>query len=409
MKPFEMNWPVCDVDLLTDVEGALRSTRWTLSGQSETLPYFSTLFSRRWADYIGIKHAIPCTSGTAALSIALETIGILPGDEVIVPGMTWVAVAQVVYNLGAIPVLTDIDPLTGQISEKAIRENITQNTKAIILVHAYCGMVDVKKIGAIANKYGLKVIEDCSQSHGATWKSKKAGSFFDISVFSTQQSKLLTSGEGGIIATSSDVYYSIIQNLMMDGRAKTDSVNPRNLMVISGNGEVQGRNYNITEMQCAILLNGLKRLDGENEKRRLNAMILDDCLRKNKICNILDADENIDQRVYWRCVVDFNCEVKDEQAQAISNYFSEKYRIPFERLDKPLNNNPLYQPSRVDRNKYYSHFERLNSISYKLPGAENFYNRTMAFPHQVLLQSEDWIVDFAKEINKVAHKCQVGL
>ncbi|WP_446469687.1 DegT/DnrJ/EryC1/StrS family aminotransferase [Xenorhabdus stockiae] len=409
MKPFEMNWPVCDVDLLTDVERALRSTRWTLSGQSEVLPYFSSLFSRRWADYIGTKHAIPCTSGTAALSIALEAIGILPGDEVIVPGMTWVAVAQVVYNLGAIPILTDINPLTGQIAEKAIRENITQNTKAIILVHAYCGMADVKKIGAIADKYGLKVIEDCSQSHGATWKSKKAGSFFDISVFSTQQSKLLTSGEGGVIATSSDDYYSKIQNLMMDGRARNNNVNPRNLMVISGDGEVQGRNYNITEMQCAILLNGLKRLDNENENRRLNAIILNYYLRKSGICNILRVDENVDQRVYWRCVIDFNCEIKNEQAQIISNHFSERYRIPFEKLDRPLNNNPLYQPHRVDRNKYYSHFERLNSMNYSLPGAENFFNRTMAFPHQVLLQPKDWIVDFAKEINKVVHQCQIGL
>jgi L-glutamine:2-deoxy-scyllo-inosose/3-amino-2,3-dideoxy-scyllo-inosose aminotransferase len=135
--------------------------------------------------------------------------------------------------------------------------------------------------------------------------------------------------------------------------------------------------------------------------RRGNVEIIDAILKKSGTAQILKANPKISERVYWRCVVDFDEEVSDEAVEKISCHFSSNYNIPFERLDRPLNNNPLYRPEKVERNQYYKHYAALSCESYDLTGADHFYKRTMAFPHQVLLQKKDWIIEFANEITRV--------
>jgi len=159
-------------------------------------------FSQNFADYHDAKYGIFMANGTVTLQCALGACGIGPGDEVIVPSLTWVATATAVHYVGATPVFVDIDKDTLCLDPDKVVPAITKNTKAIIPVHLYGSMADLDKLLDIANRYGLRLIEDCAHMHGGKWNGKGVGSFGDVGSFSFQQSKTMGSGEGGICITS---------------------------------------------------------------------------------------------------------------------------------------------------------------------------------------------------------------
>jgi len=154
--------------------------------------------------YVGVRHATAVTSGTAALQLALATLRIGHGDEVIVPSFTMIATASCVVHAGATPVFVDADPESWCLDPSKIEDAITERTKAIIPVHIYGFPADMDQIMMIARKYNLAVIEDAAEAIGTEYKGKKAGSFGDISCFSFYANKLVTSGEGGIVVTDND-------------------------------------------------------------------------------------------------------------------------------------------------------------------------------------------------------------
>jgi 8-amino-3,8-dideoxy-alpha-D-manno-octulosonate transaminase len=154
-----------------------------------------------FAAYIGVKYAVAVSSGTAALQVALGAVGAGPGDEVLIPGLFWLAVAGAVVRSGAIPVLVDCDDTLEMDPLDAARK-ITDRTRAIIIVHM-CGVIGrVADTVALARRRGIKVIEDCAQSNGASQNRVKAGAFGDIAIFSFQMNKHMTSGEGGMVVTN---------------------------------------------------------------------------------------------------------------------------------------------------------------------------------------------------------------
>jgi dTDP-4-amino-4,6-dideoxygalactose transaminase len=208
------------------------------------------------AAYLGVKHAIGVASGTDALVIALRATGLEPGDEVIVPAFSFFATAGTVMTVGAHPVFVDIDPDTYLIDTSAIEAVITSRTKAIIPVHLYGQPANMDEIMNIAERHGLRVIEDNAQAIGAVYKGKKTATIGDIGCLSFFPSKNLGAyGDGGMVTTNDDRIAEKVRMLRMHGWKKKYFP------------EMLGYNSRLDEMQAAVLRVKLKYLDGWNARR----------------------------------------------------------------------------------------------------------------------------------------------
>jgi len=223
-------------------------------------------FEEAFAAMCGVKHAIATSSGTTALHTALLANGIGPGDEVITPSFTFIASANSVLFVGASPVFVDIDPRTFNLDPQLITAAITDKTRAIMPVHLYGLSCDMDPILDIASKYGLLVIEDACQSHGATYHGRKVGSM-GTGTFSLYPTKNMTSGEGGMITTNDDTiaeHCRVIRQHGMRRRYYHDEL---------------GYNFRMTDIQAAIGFEQLKKLERFNQVRRENARYLSEHLK----------------------------------------------------------------------------------------------------------------------------------
>ncbi len=182
-------------------------------------------FETEFASYIGVKHAVAVPHCTSALHLAIVALGLGPGDEVIVPEITWIASAAPLAQVGAVPVFVDIDPVTWTMDPASVEAAITNKTKAIIPVGLYGLMPDFGALGGIAEKYGLKILEDAAQVIGSRYKGTLAGNFGDISVFSFHGTKLIATGEGGMLVTDDDDLFERVSVLRDHGRTKANFKN----------------------------------------------------------------------------------------------------------------------------------------------------------------------------------------
>jgi dTDP-4-amino-4,6-dideoxygalactose transaminase len=223
-------------------------------------------FEKSFAAYIGVKHAVAVTSGTAALHLALLAHGIGPGDAVITTPFTFIASANSILFTGARPVFADIDPISYNIDPAQIEAKITPNTKAILVVHLYGNPADLQAIQAIAKRYNLTVIEDCAQAHGAAINNQKVGSFY-TGAFSFYPTKNMTTGEGGIITTNDD---GVAERAVL----WREHGAPRRY-----HHTHLGFNLRMTDLCAAIGLVQLDRLEAWNEMRINNAKFLSENLK----------------------------------------------------------------------------------------------------------------------------------
>lgn len=237
-----------EIDYVTD---AVRS------GWVSSLGAYVDRFEEGFAGFCGTKHAVSVGNGTVGLHLALKVLGIGPGDEVIVPDLTFVATANAVVTAGATPVMVDVRRDTYCIDPQAIAAAITPKTRAIIPVHLYGHPADMPAIMALARQHGLFVIEDAAEAHGASIAGKPVGSFGDCGVFSFYGNKIITSGEGGMITTNSTDFYHRARYLRDHAMSKE---------VRYWHTEV-GYNYRITNIQAALGLAQLEQIDDFNRKR----------------------------------------------------------------------------------------------------------------------------------------------
>ncbi len=217
-------------------------------------------FEKKVAYFHNLKEAVGVASGTDALHLSIEALGIGPGDEVITTPFTFFATVEAILYTGACPVFVDIEPDTFNIDVEQIEENITEKTRAILPVHLFGHPVNIQEIVRIAKKYKLKVIEDCAQSFGAELNGKKVGTFGDIGCFSFYPSKNLGAyGDGGMIISNNSRIANIIRGLRNHGSKGAY----RHSRV--------GFNSRLDEIQAGILLIKLKRINEFNSKRREHA------------------------------------------------------------------------------------------------------------------------------------------
>lgn len=215
------------------------------------------MFEKKFAEYVGTKYALSCFNGTVALHLALLVYDLKENDEVIVPIFTYIATANAVKYCNAKPVFVDIDEKTWNIDPKKIEEKITKKTKGIIVVHIYGYPANMKEIKKIAKRYNLFVIEDAAEAHGALIGNKRVGAIGDIGCFSFFGNKIITTGEGGMVVTNNDNFAKKIKLFKGQGM----SLNRRYWF------ECVGYNYRMTNIQAAIGLGQLEKIDYYIKKR----------------------------------------------------------------------------------------------------------------------------------------------
>lgn len=225
-----------------------------LSGNTPIIKEFEEALS----NYLGVKYVSSCSSGTAALHLSLLGLGIGPGDEVIMPSLSYIATANAVSYVGAIPVFIDVDSSTWQMDPQLIERKITKNTKAIMPVHLYGGVPDLTSIQKIANKYTLKIVHDSAEALGSKFDNKYSTNFKDVSILSFFPNKVITTGEGGAVCTNNKNLYETIEKF------KSQSLK----------GSVEylhsdiGYNYRMSSMSASLGFPQIKRIDDYVSKKR---------------------------------------------------------------------------------------------------------------------------------------------
>ena len=222
-------------------------------------------FEKLFREYIGIKYATVTNNGTTALVAALEAMEIQPGDEIITTPFTFIASANTITMIGAIPKFVDINPHTYNINPDLIEEAISERTRAIMPVHIFGMPCDMKRIMEIAEKHNLLVIEDACQAHGATIDGKMIGSFGDVSTFSFYATKNLMTGEGGMIVTNNEEIYDKALMIKNHGRGKEGGYKHYRI----------GSNYRMMDLVAALGIVQLERMPEVVKARRENARSYD--------------------------------------------------------------------------------------------------------------------------------------
>jgi len=264
------SWPSFTSDQLDAANRVLRSGKvnyWTgIEGRQ---------FESEFAKYVGCKYGVAVANGTVALELALRALGIGPGDEVVTSTRTFIASASCIVAVGAIPVCADVEPDSQNITAETIRAVMTPATKAIIPVHLSGWPCEMESILELARDYGLKIIEDCAQAHGARYQGKPVGCFGDISAFSFCQDKIMTTaGEGGMVVTNDEELWRRMWSYKDHGKTY-EAAHP----TISTPGfrwlhESFGTNWRLTEVQSAVGRVALRCLDQWVAVRRSHASTL---------------------------------------------------------------------------------------------------------------------------------------
>ena len=251
--------PVCEPTLAGNegkyVQQAIETNWISSAGQ------FIREFEAGFAAYCGVKYGIACANGTVAMHLAMATLGLEPGDEVIIPTFTMIATANAVTYCGATPVLVDMEPQYWQMDVEQVARKITPRTRAIVPVHIYGHPTDMDPLRALAQEHGLLVIEDAAEAHGATYKGRRAGSLGDAAGFSFYGNKIITTGEGGMVTTDNRELAQLAWNLRDHAFS-----HERHFW-----HKFVGFNYRMTNLQAAVGLALLEQLDTFVAARRRHA------------------------------------------------------------------------------------------------------------------------------------------
>jgi len=231
-------------------------------------------FERQFADFIDVDYAVAVSSGTAALKTALIAAGIKPGDEVITQAFTFIATVEAIVDVGATPIIVNIDESLN-IDVDEFQKAISPKTKAVIPVDMLGVATEVDKINAIAKENNLIVIDDCCEALGADWGDEKLGAQFDMCTFSFDNGKTITTGEGGMITTNNEEYYKLCLEYRDHGHQNNPDF-PRG----RDTHRIHGFNFRTTELNAAIGIEQLKKLDQIIDSNRKHYKVYEDTLKK---------------------------------------------------------------------------------------------------------------------------------
>jgi len=318
-----VNEPVISSEAKANINDAL-DTGWLSSAG----PYVKK-FEEEFAKLIGVKHAISVNTGTAALHVALLSLGIGEGDEVIVPAFTMAATYLAVIYTGAKPVFVDAECSVYNIDPNLIEAKITSRTKAILPVHIYGHPAEMDKIVALAKKHNLLVIEDAAEAHGALYHDKVVGGIGDIGCFSFYANKLITTGEGGMVVTNNDTF------AIEAAKFKDLYHSPTKRFI----HDKIGYNYRLTNLQAAVGLGELKHLKEYIAKKQAMATRYSQSLSEIKGIITPQTLPNV-TNVYWmyaiRLTKDFPLTKDELRQKLLVNYKIDTRDFFYSPLDQPI-------------------------------------------------------------------------
>lgn len=290
---------------------------------------------RRWAELYQTRHAVSVNSATSGLFAALGALRIGYGDEVIVSPSTMTACAVGPLLYGAIPVFADVEETTGALDPAAVAARITPRTRAIIVVHQFGVPADMDPIMTTARRHGLKVIEDCAQAHGARYKGRPVGGIGDVGVFSLNVNKAIQCGEGGVCVTNDDELRYRLALIRNHGEAVVGPAGCDDIV------NILGFNYRLTEIQAAVALEQMKKLDVVNRTRIDYVRRLNDRLRGRPHLTILDGREECDNTFYTWPIL-YRPEAGGCDVETFRNALNAE-GMYFLRGYQPLYRQPIYQ------------------------------------------------------------------
>ncbi len=335
---------------------------------------FVSRFEDGVAKYIGRKYATACSSGSAAINIAVKALDLEKGDEVIMPTFTIISCAQFLVTNGIKPILIDSDYKTFNMKVEDIEDKITSKTKAIMIVHIFGLTVDLDPLLKVAKKYNLKIIEDSAEMFGQDYKNKKCGSFGDISIFSFYSNKHITTGEGGMLLTN---------DKHLDSRLKS----LRNLCFTDNRfvHEELGFNYRITNIQAAIGVAQLERIEFIIEKKKWIGNKYNELLKDYKNINLPLTKTSYCENIYWV----YGITLKD-------NFPKNAKQVMNELKDLKIGTRPFFYP--MHKQPVFNKIGLfLNS---NLPNSEKLYERGFYIPSGLALE-ENQIQAVCKALSKV--------
>lgn len=343
-----------------------------------------TEFEERFAEYVEAKYAVAVSNGTAALHAAAFAAGIGPGDEVITTPMTFAASANCVLYQGGTPVFVDIDPATYNIDPEEIRKKITPRTKAIIPVHFTGQPCDMDEIHAIADEYGLTIIEDAAHALGASYKGKKIGGLSDMTIFSFHPVKHITTGEGGMICTNTQDLY---EKLLL---FRTHGITRNSQLMCANEGPWYyemlelGYNYRITDFQAALGVNQLKKCNEFVRLRRHYVQSYNEAFAGLE--EIIVPFEKTDSLSSWHLYV---VQFKTEMLSVGRKEVFEALRA--ENIGVNVHYIPVY---------FHPYYQRLGYTRGLCPAAENLYTRMITLPLFPKMSTDD-VKDVVLAVKKV--------
>lgn len=346
MLPYGRQW--IDEDDIKAVSDALRYDYITTGPKVDE-------FEKTVAKYVGAKYAVAVSSGTAALHIAVLALGIKSGDEVITSPLTFAASSNCVLYCGGKPVFVDIDSSTYNINPDDIEAKINNNTKAIIPVHFTGQPCDMDRIHQIAKKYNLSVIEDAAHALGAKYKDKMIGSLSDMTVFSFHPIKHITTGEGGMVVTNSEELYNKLKLFRSHGIVRNDETKPWYYEQLE-----LGYNYRISDIQCALGISQMKKIDKFVKRRKEIAGMYNEAFKDYKDIVIpyqLNGCENS-----WHLYV---IKLLKENRDKVFNLLRQ------EDIGVNVNYIPVYKHPYYQKNGY---------DKVVCSNIEDFYNRALSIP-----------------------------
>ena len=334
-----------DLDIEAVVE-VLRSGRLSLGPNIEA-------FEDAISQYIGVRHAVAVSSGTAALHLIVKALGLGPGDEILVPSFTFAASVNAILYEGATPVFVDIEDETFNLDLPDLRRKITPHTKAIMAVDVFGHPVEWDAIEELADQYQLRVIDDSCEAFGAEYKGRKVGQFGDASAFAFYPNKQMTTGEGGIVATNNSEIARLSRSLANQGRSEMGTWLEH---------ERLGYNYRLDEMSAALGLSQLGRVETFLAKRERVAEMYAECLKGSEAVQIPRSKPHV-RRSWFVYVVTLREDIeRDTVARTM-----EQSGIPVRCYFSPIHLQPYIR-------------ERFGFKGGELPTTESIAQRTLALP-----------------------------
>lgn len=334
-------------------------------------------FEAKWADLVDVDHAIAVSNGTTALQLALNAIGLEPGDEVIVPSLTFGSTATAVVHQAGVPVFADIDRELYTLDHTDLERCVSEHTEAVIPVHLYGHPAEMDEIRAFAAEHDLAVIEDAAQAHGARYKGDPVGSIGDVGCFSFYATKNITTGEGGIVTTDDEAIADRIRLLRSHGLEGRD------------NHVALGYNYRMSDLNGAIGTAQVDRLQEFNERRREISERLFEELDDLEWLEPATVREYVDHAYFW-APFEVDPDVIGMSGKTVWRELKHQGVETRHRYVDPLYEQPVFEDHRGFNSEFpWSENPRDHEYDLDLPNVEAVTGDTLGLPNHPALEEED--------------------